>query len=43
MNNKYVGEGRLTANNIRNKVTDYFLTDVGAASSDVKKYEQWST
>ena len=30
----------LTANSIRNKVADYFLTDAGAASWQMQKYEQ---
>jgi hypothetical protein len=30
MDNQYVGA--LTANSVRNKVADYFLTDAGAAS-----------
>ena len=32
MDIQYVEGGGLTANNIGNKVADYFLTDAGAAS-----------
>ena len=34
--------GGLTANNVRDKAVDYFLTDAGAVPWQCKKYEQYS-
>jgi len=37
------GGGGFTANNVRYKVADYFLTDAAAVPCKCQKYEQYST